>query len=130
MSLWRRAAGGAGGDEAAVVEYDMDSADSEWLEAFNGGQDRLPPDRFERMLWILDLTNSKAIERTFTAAGAPPDTRTYPRTHACKMPQACKLWQQASPSRMASPSLLIADATVQESGADVSTSPQAAPHMF
>ena len=33
-------------------------------------QDRLPPARFELMIWRLETTNAAAIDRTFAAAGA------------------------------------------------------------
>lgn len=48
----------------------MDAEDDAWVAAVNGDQDRLPPGRFELMIWRLETTNAAAIDRTFAAAGA------------------------------------------------------------
>jgi len=63
------AAGGLGYKDDNLVEYDMDAEDDKWLAAINGDQDRLPPARFELMIWRLETSNAAAIERTFAAAG-------------------------------------------------------------
>lgn len=55
-----------------MVEYDADSEDDKWLENINRGQDRLSHQKFELMIWKLELANSAANDRTLTAAGSPP----------------------------------------------------------
>lgn len=62
-------AGGVGYRDDNFVEYDMDAEDDAWLAAINGDQDRLPPPRFELMIWRLETANALAIDRTFAAAG-------------------------------------------------------------
>ncbi len=51
------------------VEYDMDSDDAAWLEGINSDQDRLPPVRFELMIWRLETANAASIDRFFNVAG-------------------------------------------------------------
>lgn len=53
------------------MEYDADSEDDGWLENINRGQDRLSVQKFELMIWKLELANAAANERTLSAAGAP-----------------------------------------------------------
>jgi hypothetical protein len=52
------------------VEYDLDKHDLVWLQELNCGQNRLPLDRFEFMIWRLETTNAAAIETTLTKAGS------------------------------------------------------------
>ena len=51
------------------IEYDLDASDRAWLQDLNQGQNRLPPRRFELLLWKLELANAAATERTLAAAG-------------------------------------------------------------
>ena len=46
-------------------------------------QDRLPPARFELMIWRLETTNAAAIDRTFAAAGAQMHARVPTRAADC-----------------------------------------------
>lgn len=62
-------AGGTGPQEGGVVEYDADSEDDRWLENCNRGQDRLSHQKFELMMWRLELANAAANDRTLMAAG-------------------------------------------------------------
>jgi len=63
-------AGGVGYAQDDFVEYDLDSEDEKWLEAYNKGCDqRLCDMKFERMLWRLELAWAEAIEGTLTPAG-------------------------------------------------------------
>ena len=62
-------AGGFGHKDDNFVEYDLDARDKEWLEKFNGGQDKLPARRFELLIWRLELINAEANERHTTATG-------------------------------------------------------------
>ena len=61
-----------GPQEEGVIEYDADSEDDKWLERINRGQDRLSHQKFELMIWKLELANAAANERTLSAAGEPP----------------------------------------------------------
>ena len=51
------------------MEYDADSEDDRWLENCNRGQDRLSQQKFELMMWRLELANAAANERTLLASG-------------------------------------------------------------
>lgn len=64
------------------VEYDMDEADIKWLQNFNQGQDRLPPRRFELLIWRLELVNAEANDRHSAATG------NHPPSHATSQPHA------------------------------------------
>ena len=77
-------AGGFGHKDENFVEYDLDENDREWLENFNKGQDRLPPRRFELLIWRLELINAEANERHSTAAG---DVRFISPSHFFKYPR-------------------------------------------
>lgn len=74
-TVYIRGKGGTGHADPTFVEYDLDGQDEAWLEKLNRGQDRLPLDRFEFMIWRLETTNAAAIERTLTAAGADRASR-------------------------------------------------------
>eukprot|EP00887_Chlorella_sp_A99_P003834 scaffold11.g3834.t1 len=63
--------GGVGYADPSLVEYDMDSEDEGWLAEFNGdGQERLSWERFEAMVWKLEVHNAAATDRALTFAGA------------------------------------------------------------
>jgi hypothetical protein len=50
--------------------YDLDSEDETWLAAYNGDQQRLPADRFERLLYTLEATCSAFVEKRFQVDAA------------------------------------------------------------
>jgi len=54
------------------VDYDLDEEDSRWVDAFNGGQQRLSKDKMELMMWKLELMNAAATERILDKNGATP----------------------------------------------------------
>ena len=45
-----------------VVEYDLDNEDEDWLTAYNDGQNRLPAEKFEAMIWKLEVCCGEATE--------------------------------------------------------------------
>mmetsp|Transcript_12554 Transcript_12554/g.41388 ORF Transcript_12554/g.41388 Transcript_12554/m.41388 type:complete len:475 (+) Transcript_12554:175-1599(+) len=45
------------------VQYDLDNEDEDWLKSYNDGQNRLPPEKFELMLWRLETACEEATER-------------------------------------------------------------------
>eukprot|EP00271_Cylindrocystis_brebissonii_P020534 TRINITY_DN6840_c0_g2_i2.p1 TRINITY_DN6840_c0_g2~~TRINITY_DN6840_c0_g2_i2.p1 ORF type:complete len:267 (+),score=31.28 TRINITY_DN6840_c0_g2_i2:243-1043(+) len=50
--------------EAGVfVEYDLDDDDDEWLASYNQGRMILPPEKFEWMLYRLEILDAKTRER-------------------------------------------------------------------
>ena len=61
--------GAVGYQDDGFIEYDLDAGDKAWLEAFNQGQNRLPPRRLELLMWRLELANAAATERTLANAG-------------------------------------------------------------
>ena len=63
-------AGGVGFKEEEIVEYDLDNDDEDWLEAYNIGRTKLPDDKFEKMLYQLELACAEANDAAFTGAGA------------------------------------------------------------
>ena len=65
-----RGKGGVGYDDPGFVEYDLDVEDEHWLKDFNGNQERLSPEKFELMIWKLELANAAATDRAFAFAGA------------------------------------------------------------
>ena len=73
-------AGGVGHRDEKFVEYDMDLQDIAWLEKFNQGQDRLPPRRFELLIWRLEMANAEANDRHSAANGMTCPSR-LSRTH-------------------------------------------------
>lgn len=48
------------------VEYNLDEEDDRWIDAYNGGQNRLAPEKFEMMLNHLEVANAEATERWAT----------------------------------------------------------------
>src|SRR6056300_1847477 len=42
-------------ETTSYVEYDLDNDDEDWLETFNEGADTLTAEKFEEMLWKLEL---------------------------------------------------------------------------
>ncbi|GBF97060.1 hypothetical protein Rsub_09533 [Raphidocelis subcapitata] len=68
--------GGSGYRDDAVVEYDLDNEDEDWLEAYNTGGAKLSDTKFERMLWKLELACAEATEDALMRAGASVAERT------------------------------------------------------
>ena len=44
------------------VEYDLDNEDEDWLLSYNDGQNRLPAEKFEAMIWKLEVCCGEATE--------------------------------------------------------------------
>ena len=55
--------------DPTFVEYDLDAEDEAWLTEFNGEQERLSADKFETMLWRLDVSNAEATDRIYAFGG-------------------------------------------------------------
>ena len=55
-----------------AVEYDLDNDDEDWLEKYNDGQNRLPAEKFEVMIWKLEVSCGEAndAQMAITAAAA------------------------------------------------------------
>jgi enhancer of polycomb-like protein len=55
-----------------IVEYDLDNDDEDWLTEYNDGQNRLPAEKLESMIWKLEIhcgeANEIAMEITAAAA--------------------------------------------------------------
>lgn len=65
-----RGRGGSGYRDPTFVEYDLDSEDFEWLTTVNiDVQERLSPEKFEMMLWKLDIANAEATDHVFSFQG-------------------------------------------------------------
>eukprot|EP00249_Psilotum_nudum_P021124 c27981_g2_i1 orf=317-1837(-) len=65
---------GARSDSAEFVDYDLDDEDEDWLQQFNNERNILSPERFEWMLYKLEILDHKARERTggmLATNGAP-----------------------------------------------------------
>jgi Enhancer of polycomb-like len=59
-------------NEDRYIEYNMDSEDEKWLEALNGGQERLSEHRFELLMDTLEKANAAATDRILTSQGRLP----------------------------------------------------------
>lgn len=68
-NTYLRGRGGTGYDDPIQVEYDLDAEDEAWLKRLNGPQERLSADKFETMLWKLDLWNAEATDKVFAFQG-------------------------------------------------------------
>ncbi|PSC68541.1 enhancer of polycomb 1 [Micractinium conductrix] len=76
-NTYLRPKGGVGYDDPILVEYDLDSEDEKWLKQYNGSEpERLSEEKFEMMLWRLEITNAAATDRVLTLSGAAPAERT------------------------------------------------------
>jgi hypothetical protein len=51
------------------VEYDLDAEDEDWVERYGLGGSKLSDQKFERMLWVLELACAEAQEVLWNAAG-------------------------------------------------------------
>lgn len=65
-----RGKGGLGYDDPTHVEYDADVEDEKWVREFNGAHEKLTIEKFELMVWKLELANAAATDRAFAFAGA------------------------------------------------------------
>ncbi len=64
-----RGRGGIGYEDPTLVEYDLDADDESWLAEYNRDQERLSMDKFETMLWRLDVANAEATDKSFAFQG-------------------------------------------------------------
>ena len=53
-----------------AVEYDLDNDDEDWLEAYNDGQNRLPAEKLELMIWKLEMACGDANEAWMAQSAA------------------------------------------------------------
>ena len=68
-NTYLRGRGGTGYDDTTFVEYDLDAEDEAWLKQLNREQDRLSEEKFEAMLWRLDVANGEALDKVFAFQG-------------------------------------------------------------
>lgn len=68
-NTYLRGRGGNNYDDPTLVEYDLDSEDDAWLKKFNGPHERLSSEKFETMLWKLDVANGEATDKVFCFQG-------------------------------------------------------------
>jgi enhancer of polycomb-like protein len=54
-------------ETTSYVEYDLDNDDEDWLETFNEGAESLTAEKFEEMLWKLELACAEANEKIMKA---------------------------------------------------------------
>ncbi|XP_006441935.2 uncharacterized protein LOC18049129, partial [Citrus clementina] len=54
---------GARAELGDFVEYDLDNEDEDWLDEFNRDQKLLPPEKFETLMFKLEVLDHKARER-------------------------------------------------------------------
>lgn len=77
-----RTAGGAQWVRDGSVEYDLDNEDEDWLAVYNSnGHVKLSSDKFEKMLFKLEVACSEANLRMLAEPGALTHAHAY--THAC-----------------------------------------------
>lgn len=54
-------------ETTSYVEYDLDNEDEDWLENYNDGFEVLSVEKFEEMLWKLELACVEANEKIMKA---------------------------------------------------------------
>ena len=59
-----------GAPPGEAVEYDLDNDDEDWLEAYNDGQNRLPAEKLELMIWKLEMACGDANEAWMAQSAA------------------------------------------------------------
>lgn len=68
-------------ETSTYCEYDLDNDDEDWLENYNDGQDVLSAEKFEEMLWRLELAcaaaNEKIMKANTTLAAARGQVMSY-----------------------------------------------------
>lgn len=52
------------------VEYDLDNEDEDWLEKYNDGQNRLPAEKLEVMMWKLEIKCGEANDVSMANSAA------------------------------------------------------------
>jgi hypothetical protein len=76
------------------VECDLDADDIGWLDKFNGATGLLPREKFEMMLWKLEVSCFEATDRTLVAAG---EHVLEPRVSLCGRGRVCGLlWRRVA----------------------------------
>lgn len=78
-----RREGGIESREAEVIDYDLDKEDVEWLNSFNGSSNKLSAEKFEKLLWKLEMACARALERALATTGAAPSERWSAAAVAC-----------------------------------------------
>lgn len=98
-----RGKGGTDWNDPSFVEYDLDLEDEAWLKEFNGDQERITPEKFEAMLWHLDIANSEAIDKMYAFQGAAVADRLTPEvcasTELYSRLEALQMLEETCPSR-------------------------------
>lgn len=102
-NTYLRGKGGYGYEDPTFVEYDLDSEDETWLANFNRDQDRLSSEKFETMLWKLDVANAEATDKIFAfQSSALAERRTYEAcatTDHLQREQALQMLEEMCPAR-------------------------------
>ena len=84
-----RGKGGTDWNDPSFVEYDLDLEDEQWLTEFNGDQERLSPEKFEAMLFHLDIAHADLLEKYYPFQAADKNTTNfldiYPKIDALQM---------------------------------------------
>ena len=64
-----------GAPPGEAVEYDLDNDDEDWLTAYNDGQNRLPAEKLELMIWKLEIACGEANEAWMAQSAATATER-------------------------------------------------------
>ena len=59
-----------GAPMSEIVEYDLDNDDEDWLTSYNDGQNRLPAEKLELMIWKLEIACGEATETWMAESAA------------------------------------------------------------
>ena len=59
-----------GAPMSEIVEYDLDNDDDDWLTQYNDGQNRLPAEKLELMIWKLEIACGEATEHWMAESAA------------------------------------------------------------
>ena len=59
-----------GAPMSEIVEYDLDNDDEDWLTQYNDGQNRLPAEKLELMIWKLEIACGEATEHWMAESAA------------------------------------------------------------
>lgn len=97
-----RGKGGTDWNDPSFVEYDLDLEDEAWLKEFNGDQERITPEKFEAMLWHLDIANSEALDKVYAFQGGVADRLTpqeWGSTELYSRLEALQMLEETCPSR-------------------------------
>ncbi|OAY29025.1 uncharacterized protein LOC110601672 isoform X1 [Manihot esculenta] len=85
---------GARAELGEFVEYDLDNEDEDWLQDFNKDRKNLSPERFENLLFKLEVLDHKARER----AGVITPTLASPIPVLLQLDSAIEAMQAQAPS--------------------------------